>query len=1383
MTQKAVFIGLDGVAIEKVLLLGLSKQVDLSKLSVVEGYTGGVLGTASQQPTVSGPGWSTNLTGVWTDQHGITSNNDRPINPAVSSIFERIDAAIPNATIASIVNWSPINTGHFALEAGYLGEPAIIDYERHGLSDAAVTDETINLINTVAPDFTFLHIDGPDGAGHDAGYGAVYNQALITAFNYVNEIIDAVAAREAANPDEDWIVVVSTDHGRDPLRGSDHGGQTDEERRTFIAATEALGTFTTPVPNTSIVATILDFMGIRFDLSELESGSLLEGAPDPLPPTLAELVTPKDGATVVSVSTDLVMRFSENVEAGSGFISVWNYATDTLVQRVSVTSGAVVFAGDTVTVDLPDDLGAGTRYYVTIDRGAITDRPSIGSSDVLFFEDFERLAGDLGPFVSPTETGGDGTDWTATLPAGWSRDNGSTPTGGPAEFFGWTFFDKSAWVATAGDQGRSGFLGGKGIVAVADGDEYDDGDVGIDPDAFQSILTTPSIDISGREAGSLVLSFNSSWRPEDLQEARITVSFDGGAPVEILRWTSDPSDPTFKPDAVDELVRLAIPNPAGATSMVVSFDMPAAGNDWWWAIDNVAVAAEGALSTNDFRGISDKNTWDFTTDVAASLRNIWTEDWESLAGDLGPFVSDTESGGDGTDWTPTPPAGWTLSTGTTPASGPAEFFGWTFIDVDAWATTAGDQRRTEFGNASGVIAVADPDEYDDGATDIDPDLFDATMVSPEIDISGVAADRLRFSFDSSWRPEDTQEVRLLVSFDGGAPTELLHWTSNPLDATYHPDATNERLVFDLANPAGAKTVQFTFEMPAAGNDWWWAVDNLSLDEIVPVTNRVTVFFEDFESLAADLGPLVSPSEAGGDGTDWTANPPAGWAQTVGTPEGGPVEFYGWTFFDKTAWIATAGDQGRSEFTRGSGIVAVADPDEYDDLGDIDPNQFNAFLETPEIDLSRYDGDTLRLEFDSSFRPSGSQTGRVEVSYDGGATWTTVLTLDSAALPDLANIDERIVIDLPAGDAASVIARFGLTEAGNDWWWAVDNVGFTAVADETENEAPTIGVTSFVLDENTRAIGNILAADREGPIAGYAIAGGPDGQLVRIDDAGNLVLKFGPDFETPTDADRDGVYSFDVTVTDVDGAATTATVAVTVADVAETETVSRSGLRTDAFDPATGDLVSTTYENGGRVKVTLFGPDGGPEASITRDYDGVSNFDTVVRAYDEAGELARKERLFDGGANAGNFIVEDFAAGELVARARYDADGNQRFDVITTLFGSEGALTRTKVLDDGTLKIRGLGLDVVLTGGAGDDRFIAGAGAETIRLAPVSGADRVVGFDVAVDRLDVSAYGIGAVADLAGVEERKAGVFLDLDGENSIFLHRLTAADVTDAIFA
>lgn len=204
-----------------------------------------------------------------------------------------------------------------------------------------------------------------------------------------------------------------------------------------------------------------------------------------------------------------------------------------------------------------------------------------------------------------------------------------------------------------------------------------------------------------------------------------------------------------------------------------------------------------------------------------------------------------------------------------------------------------------------------------------------------------------------------------------------------------------------------------------------------------------LFVQDFEGL--ELQPFVSTTETGGDGTDWTDVLPPGWSRdNTTTPIGGPAEFFGFTFMDKGAWIATEENQERDTFTRGTGTVMVSDPDAYDDIGNIDPDLFNVFIQTPAIPLANVVASTATLNFDSSFRPYDGMTASVEVSFDGGTNFTSLLSINSANVPggdsSLERADEAMSLDInnPAG-AADMILRFGMTNAGNDWWWAVDNI--------------------------------------------------------------------------------------------------------------------------------------------------------------------------------------------------------------------------------------------------------------------------------------------------------------------------------------------------------
>jgi hypothetical protein len=207
---------------------------------------------------------------------------------------------------------------------------------------------------------------------------------------------------------------------------------------------------------------------------------------------------------------------------------------------------------------------------------------------------------DCGDFVNtPFDGFWNHNGWTQEFGYDWDEGGPSVPAPvgvGVAEWQGWAIADVSFWQE-ADQQLREEFTKGSGRIAVADPDEWDDFDpFGIDPDAtgvFNARLTSPTINLNGVTENTVVLRFDSSWRPEDTQKVAVWVSFDGGAYTQILVWDSDTSSPDFKPDATNETVELPISNPAGATSMNLRWEMFDATNDWWWAVDNIVVAAQG----------------------------------------------------------------------------------------------------------------------------------------------------------------------------------------------------------------------------------------------------------------------------------------------------------------------------------------------------------------------------------------------------------------------------------------------------------------------------------------------------------------------------------------------------------------------------------------------------------------------------------------------------------------------------------------------------------------------------------------------------------------------------------------------------------------------
>lgn len=105
-----------------------------------------------------------------------------------------------------------------------------------------------------------------------------------------------------------------------------------------------------------------------------------------------------------------------------------------------------------------------------------------------------------------------------------------------------------------------------------------------------------------------------------------------------------------------------------------------------------------------------------------------------------------------------------------------------------------------------------------------------------------------------------------------------------------------------------------------------------------------------------------------------------------------------------------------------------------------------------------------------------------------------------------------------------------------------------------NDAPVLSARATVtIDENSLAIpADTLASDVDGDALDFSITGGADAALFAIDAVtGALSFVSAPDFESPVDVDGDNLYNVQIGVSDGD-VTTTASIAVTVADVEETD---------------------------------------------------------------------------------------------------------------------------------------------------------------------------------------------------------------------------------------
>jgi len=178
--------------------------------------------------TMSGPSWSTMLTGVLQSKHNVRDNsysgsrfNDYPY------ISKRFKEVKPNGRAVQICTWRPMTD--LVYNDGW-------DQKIVPANDGAVVTTAYTQLLNPNIDYLFCHLDAVDAAGHGSGFNPTnpqYNAAIDSSDARVGRIVAALRRRpNFAN--EDWIIMLTTDHGG---TGNTHGGNTDNERHIWWVAT------------------------------------------------------------------------------------------------------------------------------------------------------------------------------------------------------------------------------------------------------------------------------------------------------------------------------------------------------------------------------------------------------------------------------------------------------------------------------------------------------------------------------------------------------------------------------------------------------------------------------------------------------------------------------------------------------------------------------------------------------------------------------------------------------------------------------------------------------------------------------------------------------------------------------------------------------------------------------------------------------------------------------------------------------------------------------------------------------------------------------------------------------------------------------------------
>ncbi|MEE8571688.1 MAG: alkaline phosphatase family protein [Gemmatimonadota bacterium] len=231
--KKVLLIGLDGVRVD---ILAEAYTPNLDRL-IAEGTFSDAVVTA--EPTVSGPDWSSMLTGVWPEKHGVHSNdfagNQYATWPDFLTRLEQIDASF--ATYA-VLDWPPLGTTASGgpLVSDMVDVKDTIDGDALGYRDADSLSvaAAVEYLSTQTVDAAFVYLGDIDVVGHEVGSLAdEYRESIEWSDGQVGLLLQALE-RRPTYADEDWLILVATDHGRRDDGG--HGGSSKLERTVFIIA-------------------------------------------------------------------------------------------------------------------------------------------------------------------------------------------------------------------------------------------------------------------------------------------------------------------------------------------------------------------------------------------------------------------------------------------------------------------------------------------------------------------------------------------------------------------------------------------------------------------------------------------------------------------------------------------------------------------------------------------------------------------------------------------------------------------------------------------------------------------------------------------------------------------------------------------------------------------------------------------------------------------------------------------------------------------------------------------------------------------------------------------------------------------------------------------
>ncbi len=205
MNKKVILILADGMRPDSMAHLPYAK-----KLMQEGAYS---LAAETTFPSVTLPCHFSLFLSVPTERHGISTNLYMPPVRPVSGLFEQLAAAGKKSIV--YYDWEQLRD----LWRPGTVEHAVFSRGNYEVNDEKHTTEAISYIEDNSPDFVFLYLGYPDGAGHDFGWmGEEYMKSVEFVWNQIERIVERFR--------DEYTFIITADHGGHERR---HGENIPED--------------------------------------------------------------------------------------------------------------------------------------------------------------------------------------------------------------------------------------------------------------------------------------------------------------------------------------------------------------------------------------------------------------------------------------------------------------------------------------------------------------------------------------------------------------------------------------------------------------------------------------------------------------------------------------------------------------------------------------------------------------------------------------------------------------------------------------------------------------------------------------------------------------------------------------------------------------------------------------------------------------------------------------------------------------------------------------------------------------------------------------------------------------------------------------------------